>query len=100
MSDLAPTYSTSTNRSSWIAVAFAFAAVVTWAVAAAGADELWLGAAFLGLLAAGLGRHARRHARSGGGSGAPALVATIVGGLVAAHVIAFTIAWGVYHLAT
>jgi hypothetical protein len=100
MSDLAPTYRTVATRSSWIALALALASVVAWVVAAGGADELWLGASFLGLVAAGLAWRSRREARRAGGKGTIALVAMLAGGLVAAQVIAFTIAWGIYHLAT
>ena len=59
-------------------------------------DELWLGAAFVGLVAAGLAWRARRAGRKR----TLALVALILGGLVAAQVIAFTIGWGIYHVAT
>jgi hypothetical protein len=77
-------------------LALALAAVAVWLVAAAGVDELWLGAAFVGLVSAGLASRARR----AGQDGVVTLVALVIGGLVAAQVIAFTIAWGVYHLVT
>jgi hypothetical protein len=100
MSDLAPSRPTFIKQSSWIALALAVASIVAWVVAAGGADELWLGAAFLGLVAAGLAWRSRREATRAGGSGTLALVAVIAGGLVAAQVIAFTIGWGIYHLVT
>ena len=95
MSDLAPTYPAATGHASWIALVLALASIVTWLVAAtATVDELWLGAAFLGLVAAlvawGVRRAGARNART--------LTALILGGLVAAQVIVFTSAWGLYHL--
>jgi hypothetical protein len=96
MSDLAPPYRSSAGRSSVLALGLALAAVATWLAAASGIDELWFGAAFVGLVAAGLARRARR----AGGKRTLALVALILGGLVAAQVIAFVIGWGIYHVAT
>ena len=96
MSDLASPYRSTAGRSSVVALGLALVAVATWLAAASGIDELWLGAAFVGLSAAGLAWRARR----AGGKRTLALVALILGGLVAAQVIAFTIGWGIYHLVT
>ena len=94
MSDLASPYRSSAGWWSVVALGLALLAVGTWFAAAAGIDELWLGAAFLGLASAGVAWRAR-HA---GARNALTFLALIAGGLVAAQVIAFTIAWGIYHL--